>query len=87
MSSFVHWDTHWRSFTTTEVGCFVFPFMGRPAQGPLLGDTAEEFLFPDQIKVNHTGPVMEAMRGGHLLCGGPMAAGQDVKIPSVHVIS
>lgn len=50
-----------------EVGCFVFPFLACPAQGPLLIDTAEKFLFPDQIKVNHAGPVMKAMHGCHLL--------------------
>ena len=46
-----------------EVGDFVFPFLACPAQGPLLIHTAEEFLFPDQIKVNHAGPVMKAMLG------------------------
>lgn len=45
------------------------------------------FLFPDQIKMNHTGPVIEAVCGGHLLWGGSMAGSQDVQISSVHVIS
>lgn len=27
LSSFVHWETHWRTFTTIAVGCFTFHFM------------------------------------------------------------
>lgn len=44
-------------------------------------DTADHFffLFPDQIKVNHMGPVIEEVRGGHLLWGGSVAVSQDVK--------
>ena len=63
-----------------EVGGFVFPFLACPAQGPLLIDTSEEFLFPDQIKVNHAGPVMKAMHGCHLLWGHSMAVGKNVEI-------
>lgn len=63
-----------------EMGCFVFPFSACPAQGPLLSDTAEEFLFAGQIKVNHAGAVMKATCGGHLLWGHSMAVGKNVEI-------
>lgn len=63
-----------------EMGCFVFPFFGLSSPRSLLSDTAEEFLFAGQIKVNHAEMSLRSNVWGSFVVRSFYGCGKNVEI-------